>query len=232
VVDSKIYEIQNIYWDTDGNLRVGNSSRSRDDEVIAILENDNNGPVEDAETALWVVVPSRWLRKWLIFAHMKLGEEPGKIDTNMLLAKDPKAFNGYRPLMTLKPPNHLQDMNPQAAETPGHYRRIGLRAFEKLVELYGLSGPVICVRGFPFDDLYRWRVFPTVQDINIVSMYTTSVIVCFSNVRAFFLSFLLFQDEMPEPVLPEKPGEKKDEQAAAPKKTAVEGGMDTLKSLF
>lgn len=168
-MDSKIYDIAKIYWDTDGNLRVGKSSRNRDDEVVEILENDNNGTDKSSETALWVIVPSRWLRKWLIFAHMKLGEEPGKIDTKMLLVQDPKAFNGYRPLMTLKPPNYEQNHNPSAKETPGHYRRISLAAFEKLVDLYGLNGPVICVRGFPYDDLYRWRVFPTIQDIDIVS---------------------------------------------------------------
>jgi hypothetical protein len=147
---------------------VGKSSRARDDEVIEILENDSNGPVEESETALWIVVPSRWLRKWLVFAHLKLGEEPGKIDTKMLLVQDPKAFNGYRPLTTLKPPNFEQSINPKAKESPGHYRRISLSAFQKLVELYGLNGPVICVRGFPYDDLFRWRVFPTVDDIDMV----------------------------------------------------------------
>ena len=131
------------------------------------MENDLHNPEDKA--ALMIIIPSRWVRKWLIFAHLRLGEEPGKIDTKMLLTQDSSALNGWRPLRTLKPPNYEKTLNEQADETPGHYRRIHIEAWKKLEELYGVNGPVIAVNGFPFEDLSRWRCFPTVNDIDTVS---------------------------------------------------------------
>ena len=55
---------------------------------------------------------------------MKLGEEPGKIDTKMLLTHDTLYYNNWRPLRTLKPPNAEKILDQTAKETPGHYRYI------------------------------------------------------------------------------------------------------------
>ena len=88
-----------------------------------MLKNDRSSTEEDM-TTLWIIIPSRWIKKWLIFAHMKLGEEPGRIDTKILLVQDKKAFNGWRPLMTLKPPNADRVTDVKAPETPGHYRLV------------------------------------------------------------------------------------------------------------
>ena len=114
-------------------------------------------------------MPSRWIRKWLIFAHLRIGEDPGKINTKSLLVQDSNSFNGWRPLRTLKPPNFEQNEDPKADETPGHYRRISATAWTKLSELYGVIGPVIAVYGNPTDELSRWRCFPTINDVDVVS---------------------------------------------------------------
>lgn len=66
-----------------------------------------------------VIIPSRWLRQWLLFAHVRQGEEPGKVNTNSLLVKDPASPGGYRPNKNIRPPNSNPD---NGEETPGHYR--------------------------------------------------------------------------------------------------------------
>lgn len=50
---------------------------------------------------LWVIVPSRWIRLWLLFAHLKKGDAPGEIDTTTLLVKDKSFASGWRPKKTL-----------------------------------------------------------------------------------------------------------------------------------
>lgn len=125
VRDTKVFDIRKIYWDKDGNLRHGRSKRNRDDEILTLLQKDHTDAEDKA--ALWIIIPNRWLRTWLIFAYMKMGEEPGKIDTKMLLTHDPLYFNNWRPLRTLKPPNAEKLLDQTAKETPGHYRYLFLR---------------------------------------------------------------------------------------------------------
>ena len=69
-----------------------------------------------------VVVPSRWIRKWIVFCQLRAGDEPGKITMMSLLVNDPHAPGGFRPKNTLKPANAAKLDNPNAAEHPGHYR--------------------------------------------------------------------------------------------------------------
>lgn len=160
-----IYDVPKIYWDQDGNLRYGQSSRVREQEVLSILQADDSD--ESDETKVWMIVPSRWIKKWLLFAHLKLtGEEPGPIDMMSLLVQE--VVGGevkYRPKSTLEPPNFKVDaINP---ESPGHYRRISLEAWSKLSSLYGVDGYAIAVRGVPYDDKSRWRVFKNIRLIDI-----------------------------------------------------------------
>mmetsp|Transcript_22786 Transcript_22786/g.20700 ORF Transcript_22786/g.20700 Transcript_22786/m.20700 type:complete len:210 (-) Transcript_22786:33-662(-) len=162
--DEEIYDLNKIYWDNDGNLRHGASDRKRDDEIMHILEADSSD--ESDKTKLWMIIPSRWIRLWLQFAYMKLGEPPGPIDMWPLMQNDPNVPGGWRPKKTLKPP--LSKLN--EVEFPGHYRRISLQAWLKFVDLYSIQGYAIAVRGAPYDDLTRWRVFkdPKVIDINLL----------------------------------------------------------------
>ncbi len=69
-----------------------------------------------------VIVPSRWIRKWILFCQLRAGEEPGKITMMSLLVKDPAAPGGYRPKNTLKQANYAKLDNPNADDHPGHYR--------------------------------------------------------------------------------------------------------------
>ena len=39
-----------------------------------MLEVDD--PDESDPDKLWMIIPSRWVRKWLLFAHLKCGPEP------------------------------------------------------------------------------------------------------------------------------------------------------------
>ena len=79
----KVYDTNKIYWDVDGNLRYGSSDKNRDEEVLELLQLDN--PDESDHEKLWMIIPSRWVRKWLLFAHIKCGPEPGEIDMESLL---------------------------------------------------------------------------------------------------------------------------------------------------
>ena len=96
----------------------GYSVRNREAEVLQILEGDTNS--ESDLQRLWMIVPSRWIRLWLQFAYLKLGEPPGPIDMWSLLQKDVKYPGGWRPKGTLKPPHSKFG----EIETPGHYRSV------------------------------------------------------------------------------------------------------------
>ena len=143
---TEIFEIKKVYWDANGNLRHGKSDRNRDNEVIELLQADTNDE-SDAEK-MWMIIPSRWVRNWLLFAHMKLTEDPpGPIDMLSLLKEDSSVQGGWRPKKTLKPPqSEMTNAKGEVTEEfPGHYRRISLEAWIKLVDLYGNTGYAIAV---------------------------------------------------------------------------------------
>ncbi len=103
-----------------------------------------------------MILPSRWVRKWLLFSHIKIGDAPGPIDMWSLLQQDSSVQGGWRPKNTLLPPSTVF-----GEERPGHYRlisslhtvtvgdffhrRITLEAWINLVELYGVDGFAIAV---------------------------------------------------------------------------------------
>jgi hypothetical protein len=64
-----------------------------------------------------MIIPSRWVRKWLLFVHVKIGDPPGPIDMFSLLVQDSKSPTGWRPKRTLLPPS-----TDFGEERPGHYR--------------------------------------------------------------------------------------------------------------
>ena len=163
------YDAQKIYWDCDGNLRQGLSDRRREEEMLKILENDT---VEDeSPDKVWYIIPSRWVRNWLIFAHLKLSENaPGPIDLSTLIKDDEKNPGWYRPKKTLQPPSKRRveggDFAKQEYEIkPGHFRRIGYDTWKSLISLYGIEEPkfTICVLGntkdSSADDTSRWVIF-------------------------------------------------------------------------
>ena len=41
-----------------------------------VFTDDNN---EDDLSKVWVILPSNWVKKWLLFSHLKRGPEPGKV---------------------------------------------------------------------------------------------------------------------------------------------------------
>lgn len=196
------YDINKIYWDSYGNLRLGRTDRKRDEEVMQILQKDTND--EEDPTKLWMVVPSRWIRQWLLFTYFKVKEPPGPIDMWSLLVRDSAALDGtgWRALKTLEPPS-----NEFGAEKPGHYRRVSLEAWIALIELYGLDGYALAVRGTPYDDKTRWRVFKDPTRIDI--------------------------DLLPEPIIEEEVEEKGNVVAAAQAVTkAVDGALGALGGLL
>jgi hypothetical protein len=162
----EVYDVRKIYWDADGNLRYGTSTRQRDDEIIQILQADSND--DSDEDKMWMIIPSRWIRLWLQFAYLKIGNPPGEIDMKSLLVRDPAAPDGWRPKTNLLPPVLKGVGGTEEEEHPGHFRRIGLPAWLKLVELYGSNAGALAVRGNPPNDVSRWGYFsnPKVIDIN------------------------------------------------------------------
>ena len=168
----KSYDVRKIYWDADGNLRQGGSERDRVNEVLLLLEADEI-EVDDPEK-IWVVIPSRWIRNWLLFAQMNISNHhPGPISIDTIVTKDPSSETGWRPLSTIKPPEKKikKDSKDYAKieyeVTPGHYRLISIEAWRRLVKMYGVCEPgvMIAVKGntetSSFHDKSRWRVFLT-----------------------------------------------------------------------
>ena len=69
------FDISKIYWDGDGNLRHGTTERNRDQEILELLQSDTSDQSDNNQ--VWVIMPSRWIRLWLQFAYVKLGDPPG-----------------------------------------------------------------------------------------------------------------------------------------------------------
>jgi hypothetical protein len=88
-----------------------------------------------------MIVPSRWIRQWITFTHLKTGKEPGKITMMSLLVADHSVPGGLRPNKNLMAPNADQ----ASEEAPGHYRRVTYDAWCQLEMLYGADGPAIAV---------------------------------------------------------------------------------------
>ena len=72
-----------------------------------------------------------------------------------------------------------------------------LEAWKKLVELYGTDGPAIAVKGIPYDDKERWRVFKDPCNID--------------------------ESLLPEPVIPEEEGEGEEKEKEKEKKGGLLG---------
>ena len=163
------YEVSKVYWDCDGNLRQGLSDRRREEEMLKVLESDT--VEDDTPDKVWYIIPSRWIRNWLIFAHLKLSEDaPGPIDVSTLIKEDENNPGEYRPKKTLEPPSKTRveggDFAKQEYDLqPGHFRRIGLETWGTLISLYGIEEPkfTIAVLGNTkdsrADDVSRWVVF-------------------------------------------------------------------------
>jgi hypothetical protein len=64
-----------------------------------------------------MIIPSRWLRMWILFTYIKIGDPPGPIDMLSLLKQDPTVAGGWRPKKSLVPPS-----TKLGEERPGHYR--------------------------------------------------------------------------------------------------------------
>jgi hypothetical protein len=88
-----------------------------------------------------MIVPSRWIRQWVTFAHLKTGKEPSKVTMMSLLVADPSVPGGLRPNKNLLAPNADETVD----DAPGHYRRITYDAWCQLELLYGADGPAIAV---------------------------------------------------------------------------------------
>lgn len=98
-----------------------------------------------------MIVPSRWIRQWITFAHLKSGKEPGKITMRSLLVDDPTVPGRLRPNRNLMAPN----ADEASEEAPGHYRRITFEAWCQLVHLYGTDGPAIAVVHLNYFKLFK-----------------------------------------------------------------------------
>ena len=75
---------------------------------------------DNGECLSRMIVPSRWIKEWLIFAHLKVGKEPKKITMMSLLVTDPAVEGNLRPNRKLMPPN--AEGTEEQEESPGHYR--------------------------------------------------------------------------------------------------------------
>lgn len=178
---TKSFDVSKIYWDADGNLRQGKSDRSREDELLALLEHDI--PDNEDPNQVWIIIPSRWVRQWLLFAYHKLeAEPPGPINIGTLIKEDNTVEGGWRPKKTLKPPTRSKIDTKDYAKIefeikPGHFRRVSYEVWTAIINLYGQTEPKFCiaVRGntelTPANDPKRWHIFqhPLSIDVSVLS---------------------------------------------------------------
>ena len=64
------FDVKKVYWDVDGNLRQGTYDRKREEELLHVLERDCGDDSDPNQ--VWMIIPSRWIRNWLLFSHLKL----------------------------------------------------------------------------------------------------------------------------------------------------------------
>jgi len=165
--DGGSYDPRMIFWDRDGNLRLGSSIRNRDNEVLKILMEDGNDLSDQPADTIWMVIPSRWARKWVLFAHLRLtNEEPGPVDMFSLQVRDKDEELGWRPKLNLKPPIS-NSTDPAVDNFPGHYRLVTLRCYQKIEKLYRVHGHPMAVWGEPFHDVQRWRIFENTREVRL-----------------------------------------------------------------
>ena len=67
-----------------------------------------------------MIIPSRWIKEWVMFVHLKIGKEPKSITMQSLLVSDPAVEGNLRPNRNLQRPN--AEGTEQDEEAPGHYR--------------------------------------------------------------------------------------------------------------
>merc|ERR1711871_1417317 len=80
-------------------------------------------------------------------------------------------------------------------------RRIGMEVWKKLARIYNVQGYPIAVRGAPYDDMSRWRIFKSTEDVKI--------------------------DKLPAPKIEEKKADKSKEEKKG-LMSSVTGGMSKM----
>jgi hypothetical protein len=68
---------------------------------MAMLKTD----LDDSTRAdtVWMLIPARWARKWVLFAHLRItDEEPGRVDMYSLMMPDKNESLGWRPKVNLQ----------------------------------------------------------------------------------------------------------------------------------
>eukprot|EP00619_Florenciella_sp_RCC1007_P011127 CAMPEP_0205903524 /NCGR_PEP_ID=MMETSP1325-20131115/156_1 /ASSEMBLY_ACC=CAM_ASM_000708 /TAXON_ID=236786 /ORGANISM="Florenciella sp., Strain RCC1007" /LENGTH=216 /DNA_ID=CAMNT_0053269183 /DNA_START=39 /DNA_END=689 /DNA_ORIENTATION=- len=136
-----------IYFDEDGNMRVGSHGRVRkgpEGEFERVLRLDDGAKSDEGR---WCIIESGWVSSWLAFVYYNdSSPAPGSIDNSKLLdGKEGLAIEGLMLASDKK---------------QGHYRLIREPVWDLYCELYKGSGPKIWVDEAPYDDPMSWQIDP------------------------------------------------------------------------
>lgn len=136
-----VLRFEEIYYDEDGNLRVGKkhlkTKRQKEDELRLILDIEEDADPEDleAEDTVWYIMDAAWIGNWFAYTHFEAGvaPHPGPCRNDRLLVFDYDGGQwvpGRRLIMATK-------------KRTGDYRRVTRKVWEQFCELYPGSGPTI-----------------------------------------------------------------------------------------
>jgi len=130
------FQMKNIFYDADGNLRCGNVTNDKDEEMRQVSLNDAfSTKLKDEDGSEWCVVDTNWFNAWMSFVHLDRNSSPnpGPCRNDRLVTFD----------------EHTQRWVPRSGlvatdkRTNGNYSLMSPAVWEVFRDCYPGSGPEI-----------------------------------------------------------------------------------------
>jgi len=154
--DEPIWQPEYMYYDNFGVLRVGREARDREEELNTVMKLEDK---EEKEGKVWYIIESSWIRQWLRYTKTKRNTPcPGPIQNEHLLQFSVKSSENMEENKWIAREKLQQANSVEGRDGEGHYRRINEAVWEKFVELYPGSGPVVTVSEAPYHNQNLWTI--------------------------------------------------------------------------
>lgn len=136
--DDNILRFQDIYYDEEGNLRVGRAhvkTKEQKEKELRDILNIEAGDDMDAEDVTWYIMDASWIAAWFAYVHYEseTAPYPGPCRNERLL----------RPDYTLQKWVPQDRLVMASKKRSGDYRRVSRKTWELYSELYPGCGPTI-----------------------------------------------------------------------------------------
>jgi hypothetical protein len=133
-----VFKFQEIYYDDQGNLRVGKAnvkSKDQKEKELRDILNIEEGDDAESEDVVWYIMDSTWIAAWFAYVHYEVdtAPHPGPCRNERLLVPDFKN-NVWVP---------KERLIMSSKKRSGDYRRVSRKTWELYCEFYPGSEPTI-----------------------------------------------------------------------------------------